>query len=216
MSMAAGGGGEGDRPSAPPAGQFIYGTNSYANAVARAKNPNSLSIRQQYVDCSGPLPSAPYSPSPFLLLLPRAMAELTRNEAATNLRNRTISAGVSGACVTPKAGLSRTLPPLQSMRVVEHNVGMGVDQRAQDMVPMLPLRHIASAPTAVLQPILDQAKLLKPLGAGGGGGGGEGAEAVHDATREDRKRRKARRREKERERERRQREEEAGGAGGAY
>jgi hypothetical protein len=180
------------RPSGAPAGQFIHDTNSYASAVSRAKN-SSLSIRQQ------------------------AMEELTRNEFANN-RNRTISAGVSGACVTPKAGLSRTLPPLQSLR--EHSVGMGINSTDSSMisVPMLPLRHIASAPTAVLQPIIAEAKKQHKEHGGGGGGGlaplahGADATAIHEAEREERRRRKERRRQKQRDRDREQAQMEHGGA----
>ena len=163
------------RPSGAQAGMFGGSSNSYNQQVRRAKN-SSLSIRQQ------------------------ALEELTRGGGGAGgygggRSSRTISAGVSGACVTPKAGLSRTLPPLQSLR--EHSVGVGMGGERVS-VPMLPLRHIASAPTAVLQPILAEAKkqmALAPLDAGG-------AAQVHAAEKEERRKRKERRKSKQRGRER--------------
>ena len=65
-----------------------------------------------------------------------------------------MSAGVHNACITPSAGLSRTLPPLQQMRSHQLMSATGGDMTSQ-AVPMLPLRQIASAPTKILQPVID-------------------------------------------------------------
>ena len=123
----------------------------------------------------------------------QALAELARSEftsAYQPRKSRTISAGVHNACVTPSAGLSRTLPPLQQMRSHQLMSAAGGDMMSQ-AVPMLPLRQIASAPTKVLQPVIDAVNSEKgrdgrltvaPLE--------NAAAGVHEAQRGERRRRR--------------------------
>ena len=162
------------RPTGASAGLFV---NESDNLYAGLKQSSASLARQQ------------------------AMQELTRNEFAggrqyrKNPNRNAISAGVGNACVTPQAGLSRQLPPLQQLR--EHQVMDGQNGSTRMAVPILPLRQIASAPTAILQPVIEMInaqktsnRLIAPLGSSPGD--------IHEAERIERKRRKERRREKQR------------------
>jgi hypothetical protein len=123
------------------------------------------------------------------------MEELARSRYQKHSNRNAISAGVGNACVTPHDGLSRQLPPLLQLR--EHQIMDGRGGGTRMSVPMLPMRQIASAPTAVLQPVIDllnaeksSNRLIAPLGSS--------PQSIHDVEREDKKRRKERRREKQR------------------
>lgn len=153
------------RPTGASAGLFVNNTNSYG------RSSSSSVVRQQ------------------------AMEELTRANYQKQVNRKAVSAGVSNACITPQAGLSRQLPPLQQLR--EHQIMDGQGGGTRMAVQMLPMRQIASAPTAVLQPVIDllnaeksSNRLIAPLGSS--------PNAIHDVEREEKKRRKERRREKQR------------------
>ena len=153
------------RPTGASAGLFVNNTNSYG------RSSSSSVVRQQ------------------------AMEELTRANYQKQANRKAVSAGVSNACMTPQAGLSRQLPPLQQLR--EHQIMDGQGGGTRMAVQMLPMRQIASAPTAVLQPVIDllnsqksSNRLIAPLGSS--------PNTIHDVEREEKKRRKERKREKQR------------------
>ncbi|GMI49336.1 hypothetical protein ScalyP_jg120, partial [Parmales sp. scaly parma] len=107
-----GGGGGGERPGGAQANLFVNDTNHQKSGSGRQrKGSTAVSIRQQAMEELAQMEMSG-----------RRSGGHNQNHNNHNSQhvkqNRTVSAGVAGACITPTAGLSRTLPPLQQLKEI--------------------------------------------------------------------------------------------------